>query len=115
MANSVGMVSTSPMIEGVQPFLADRPKQIRNLVVGSAARTEVRDALRTGNLDPFLSLILGNPKSKDESMQYLLGSGSFDGRGACFGNARLDMERAEQFGLDFVFGSGGPASGRRPK
>ena len=39
-------------------------------------------------------------------MQYLFDSGSLVGRGAYFGDARLDMELAEQFGLDFVFVSG---------
>jgi phosphoglycolate phosphatase-like HAD superfamily hydrolase len=99
-------LETCPMIEGVQPFLASLPKQVRNFVVSGGAQTEVRHALKTRHLDQFFSLILGNPKSKAENMQHLFDSGSFDGRGANFGDARLDMELAEQFGLDCVFVSG---------
>jgi hypothetical protein len=39
-------------------------------------------------------------------MQHLLESGALEGRGAYFGDARLDMELAQQFRLDFVFVSG---------
>jgi phosphoglycolate phosphatase-like HAD superfamily hydrolase len=94
------------MIPGIQAFLASLPTKIRNYVVSGGAQTEVRDVLRERRLDPFFSLILGNPKSKQENMQHLLESGALQGRGAYFGDARLDMELARQFGLDFVFVSG---------
>jgi SAM-dependent methyltransferase len=43
---------------------------------------------------------------KRENMQHLFESGALQGRGAFWGDARLDMELAQQFGLDFVFVSG---------
>jgi len=99
-------LETCPMIPGVEAFLAGLPTKVRSYVVSGGAQSEVRHALKERHLDPFFSLILGNPKSKKENMQYLFDSGSLVGRGAYFGDARLDMELAEQFGLDFVFVSG---------
>jgi phosphoglycolate phosphatase-like HAD superfamily hydrolase len=94
------------MIPGIQAFLASLPTNIRNYVVSGGAQTEVREALQERRLDQFFSLVLGNPKSKQENMQHLFDSGALRGRGAYFGDARLDMELAQQFGLDFVFVSG---------
>jgi phosphoglycolate phosphatase-like HAD superfamily hydrolase len=94
------------MIPGIESFLASLPTNIRNYVVSGGAQTEVRHALETRQLDQFFSLILGNPRSKQENMQHLLESGALEGRGAYFGDARLDMELAQQFRLDFVFVSG---------
>lgn len=99
-------LETCPMIEGVQSFLASVPKPIRNYVVSGGAQTEVRHALRERDLDSFFSLILGNPRSKEANMQDLFDAGRLEGRGAYFGDARLDMELARQFGLDFVLVSG---------
>ena len=94
------------MIPGVQAFLASLPRSVRNYVVSGGAQTEVRQALTERHLDQFFSLILGNPRSKQENMQQLFAAGALKGRGAYFGDARLDMELAQQFDLDFVFVSG---------
>jgi phosphoglycolate phosphatase-like HAD superfamily hydrolase len=94
------------LIPGVQAFLANLPTNIRSYVVSGGAQTEVREALRERRLDQFFSLILGNPKSKQENMQQLFDSGALQGRGAYFGDARLDMELAQRYELDFVFVSG---------
>jgi phosphoglycolate phosphatase-like HAD superfamily hydrolase len=94
------------MIPGVQAFLASLPRSIRNYVVSGGAQTEVRQALEERHLDQFFALILGNPRSKQENMQQLFDAGALKGRGAYFGDARLDMELARQFDLDFVFVSG---------
>lgn len=94
------------MIPGVQAFLASLPSSVRNYVVSGGAQTEVRQALKERQLDQFFSLILGNPSSKRENMQQLFDGGALKGRGAYFGDARLDMELAQQFDLDFVFVSG---------
>jgi phosphoglycolate phosphatase-like HAD superfamily hydrolase len=94
------------MIPGVQAFLASLPRSVRNYVVSGGAQTEVRQAMNERHLDQFFSLILGNPRSKPENMQQLFDAGTFRGRGAYFGDARLDMELAQQYDLDFVFVSG---------
>jgi len=94
------------LIPGIQDFLSGLPANVHNYVVSGGAQTEVRQALQERNLDQFFSLILGNPKSKQENMQQLFDAGALEGRGAYFGDARLDMELARQFGLDFVFVSG---------
>ena len=99
-------LETCSMIPGVQSFLAGLPAEVRNYVVSGGAQTEVRHALKGRRIDQFFSLILGNPKSKEENMQHLFDTGCLTGRGAYFGDARLDMELAAQFGLDFVFVSG---------
>jgi phosphoglycolate phosphatase-like HAD superfamily hydrolase len=95
-----------PMIPGVQAFLATLPRSVQNYVVSGGAQTEVRQALKERHLDQFFSLILGNPRSKQENMQQLFAAGVLKGRGAYFGDARLDMELARQYELDFVFVSG---------
>ena len=94
------------MIPGVQAFLASLPRSVRNYVVSGGAQTEVRQAIMERDLDPFFSLILGNPRSKRENMQQLFDAGALKGHGAYFGDARLDMELAQQYDLDFVFVSG---------
>jgi phosphoglycolate phosphatase-like HAD superfamily hydrolase len=94
------------MIPGVQAFLATLPRSVQNYVVSGGAQTEVRQALKERHLDQFFSLILGNPRSKQENMQQLFAAGVLKGRGAYFGDARLDMELARQYELDFVFVSG---------
>jgi phosphoglycolate phosphatase-like HAD superfamily hydrolase len=94
------------MIRGVRAFLASLPSSVRNYVVSGGAQTEVRQALKERQLDRFFSLILGNPRSKEQNMQQLFAAGALKGRGAYFGDARLDMELAQQFDLDFVFVSG---------
>ena len=99
-------LETCSMIPGVQAFLTGLPAKVRNYVVSGGAQTEVRHALEIRQLDRFFSLILGNPKSKEKNMQHLFDTESLAGRGAYFGDARLDMELAQQFGLDFVFVSG---------
>ena len=91
------------LIAGIQGFLSRLPANVCNYVVSGGAQTEVRQALQERNLDQFFSLILGNPRSKQENMQQLSDASAFEGRGAYFGDARLDMELAQQFGLDFVF------------
>ncbi len=95
-----------PIIPGVQAFLTGLPRSVRNYVVSGGAQTEVRQALKERHLDQFFSLILGNPRSKRENMQQLFAAGALKGRGAYFGDARLDMELAQQYELDFVFVSG---------
>ena len=91
------------LIPGIQGFLSRLPANVRNYVVSGGAQTEVRQALQERNLDQFFSLILGNPVSKQGNMEQLCDAGALEGRGAYFGDARLDMELAQQFGLDFVF------------
>jgi phosphoglycolate phosphatase-like HAD superfamily hydrolase len=94
------------MIPGVQAFLASLPRSVRSYVVSGGAQAEVRQAMNERHLDHFFSLILGNPRSKRENMQQLFDAGALKGRGAYFGDARLDMELAQQYDLDFVFVSG---------
>jgi phosphoglycolate phosphatase-like HAD superfamily hydrolase len=93
-------------ISGIRAFLAELPAEIRNFVVSGGAQTEVRQALTERGLDRYFRQILGNPESKQENMQLLHDSGCLKGRGVYFGDARLDLELAEQFGLDFIFVSG---------
>ena len=94
---------TCSTIPGVEPFLKNLPKAHRGYVVSGGAQTEVRSELAARHIDVFFSRILGNPKSKEENMRHLAETDCFEGRGAYFGDARLDMELAQQFGLDFVF------------
>jgi phosphoglycolate phosphatase-like HAD superfamily hydrolase len=93
-------------IPGVIAFLTGLPAEVRNFVVSGGAQIEVRAALAERKLDGFFKEILGNPRSKSDNMQDLFDAGQLAGRGAYFGDARLDMELAERFGLDFVFVSG---------
>ena len=95
-----------PMIPGVKPFLTGLRASVRSFVVSGGAESEVRAALAQRHLDGFFEQVLGNPRSKESNMRDLFESGCLAGRGAYFGDAKLDMELAEQFGLDFVFVSG---------
>jgi phosphoglycolate phosphatase-like HAD superfamily hydrolase len=99
-------LSRCPTLPGVRRFLAGLDSEVRNFVVSGGAETEVRAALAERGLDRFFERVLGNPRSKEDNMQDLFEAGALEGRGAYFGDARLDMELAERFGLDFVFVSG---------
>lgn len=93
-------------IGGIRSFLGRQPSDVRNFVVSGGSETEVREVLAERGLDRYFERILGNPRSKQENMQRLLDWGCLSGRGVYFGDARLDMELANQFDLDFIFVSG---------
>jgi len=95
-----------PMIPGAEKYLEGLPTSARRFVVTGGGEDEVRAVFRERSLDRHFDLILGNPASKLENMQRLEGEGRFVGRGVYFGDAQLDWELAERFGLDFVYVSG---------
>jgi len=99
-------LQTCALIPGVRAFLSSLPERIHSYVVSGGAQSEVRDALSQRDLDRYFDLVLGSPRSKADNMQDLDSAGHLRGRGAYFGDARLDMELAHRFGLDFYFVSG---------
>ncbi len=92
-----------PLIPGIGALLASIPPQVAAHVVTGGAQSEVRAVLAARGLDAHFASILGSPTSKRENMRLLARAGAFRGRALYFGDAELDMQLAQEFGLEFVF------------
>lgn len=92
-----------PLIPGVAALLASIPPSVAAHVVTGGAQSEVRAVFAARGLDRHFTSILGSPTSKRDNMRLLAGAGALRGRALYFGDAELDMQLAEEFGLEFVF------------
>ncbi len=75
-------------------------------VVSGGAQDEVREVLEARGLDEWITGIHGSPTPKHVHLERLRESGDLLPGGVFFGDARLDMELAEAFGMSFVFVAG---------
>lgn len=91
------------LIPGVEALLAAIPNTAVAHVVTGGAENEVRSIFRERKLDRYFASILGSPTSKRDNMLALRDAGVFHARSVYFGDAELDMQLAEEFGLDFIF------------
>lgn len=97
----------SPLIPGVVSFLDFLyKKDIPTYVVSGGSEIEIKDVFQRKGIYKYFKSIHGNPTSKRDSLRYLNDSGSLRGRGLYFGDAELDWELANEFGLNFVFIAG---------
>lgn len=92
------------LVPGVDAFL--RSKQQPAVVVTGGNQDEVKRVLKHKGIGDCFVSIRGNPVSKDDNMADLRAEGFFDGRGVFFGDALLDYELSQKYGMDFVFISG---------
>ncbi|MFO7567759.1 MAG: HAD hydrolase-like protein [Enhygromyxa sp.] len=96
-----------PEVPGVRELLsafADRNVSVH--VVSGGDQDEVREALAARGLAALVSGIHGSPTPKREHLERLRSEGELLPGGVFFGDAELDMQLAEGFGLDFVFVAG---------
>lgn len=98
---------TCPEVPGVRELLlALARRNVPVHVVSGGDELEVREALQQHGLAPLVSGIHGSPTPKREHLDRLREEGELLPGGVYFGDAELDMELAECFGLEFVFVAG---------
>ena len=98
---------TCPAVPGVESALrrlVDEGTRIH--VISGGEQGEVREALEGRGWGAFFAGIHGSPTRKHEHMRRLFESSELVAGGVYFGDAQLDMELAEEFGLRFVFVAG---------
>ncbi|HLT34649.1 MAG TPA: HAD family hydrolase [Enhygromyxa sp.] len=96
-----------PEIPGARELLtAYAGRNVPIHVVSGGDQDEVREALAARGLDTLISGIHGSPTPKREHLERLRSEGELLPGGVFFGDAELDMQLAESFGLDFVFVAG---------
>ena len=92
-----------PLVSGIPSFLASIPDGVAAYVVTGGDQSEVRDVLTQRGLLRHFAGVLGSPVDKRDNMKALASAGAFTGRSVFFGDAALDMQLAEEFGLEFVY------------
>lgn len=92
------------LVPGVENFL--KKIKVPVYVVTGGNEQEVKGIFEHKGLSRYFDSILGNPSSKDKNMSLLKSKKYFVGNGLYFGDAKLDCELANKYGLDFVFISG---------
>jgi phosphoglycolate phosphatase-like HAD superfamily hydrolase len=100
-------LQTCPEVAGVREVIAafaDRNVPIH--VVSGGDQSEVRETLEDRGIAALVSGIHGSPIPKREHLERLRGEGELLPGGVFFGDAELDMQLAEGFGLEFVFVAG---------
>jgi phosphoglycolate phosphatase-like HAD superfamily hydrolase len=98
---------TCPEIPGVRALLLDLvQRNIAVHVVSGGDEAEVREALEARGLATLVAGIHGSPTPKREHLERLREQGDLLPGGVYFGDAELDMQLAECFGLEFVFVAG---------
>ncbi len=98
---------TCPEVAGIRDVLrafADRNVPVH--VVSGGDQAEVRETLGARGLAALVSGIWGSPTGKREHLERLRSEGELLPGGVFFGDAELDMQLAEGFGLEFVFVAG---------
>lgn len=96
-----------PMVPGADAVLRRLASASRRVfLVSGGDQAELQHVFRARNLDGLFESIHGSPKPKDKHLSRLRDAGVFDAGGVFLGDARLDMEVADAFGLDFVFVAG---------
>lgn len=98
---------TCPNIAGVEDVLRRIAGQGTPIhVISGGEQPEVREALVGRGWGQLFAGIHGSPTSKYEHMRRLFDAGELMAGGIYFGDAELDMQLAEQFGMSFVFVAG---------
>ncbi|NVB41307.1 HAD family hydrolase [Pseudenhygromyxa sp. WMMC2535] len=96
-----------PEVPGVRALLEGfAARRVPVHVVSGGDQDEVREALAARGLDALVSGVHGSPTPKQKHLEALREAGELLPGGVFFGDARLDMELAESFGLEFVFVGG---------
>jgi phosphoglycolate phosphatase-like HAD superfamily hydrolase len=98
---------TCPNIPGVEDVLrqiAGHGTPIH--VISGGEQAEVREALVGRGWGQLFAGIHGSPTRKHEHLRRLFDIGELVPGGIYFGDAELDMQLAEEFGLSFVFVAG---------
>ena len=75
-------------------------------IVSGGSEKEIKAVFKEKNIDHFFNAICGNPAPKRDGLKGLIESGRAQGLGAYFGDAKLDYQLAQEFGLDFCFVAG---------
>lgn len=100
-------LQTCPEVPGVRELLiALARRNVAVHVVSGGDEDEVREALEAHGLATLVSGIHGSPTPKREHLERLRDEGELLPGGVYFGDAELDMQLAECFGLEFVFVAG---------
>jgi len=92
-----------PEAPGLRKFLDSLPPGSRRYVVSGGKTEEVRAVLEHKGLAAYFDAIFGSPGSKDAALTQIEATGGLPRPALYFGDARLDYEVANRFGLDFVF------------
>jgi phosphoglycolate phosphatase-like HAD superfamily hydrolase len=96
-----------PLVPGVEGLLAGlRASGVACVVVSGADEVEVREELARRGLASGFEGIFGSPTPKERHFERLVERGWLRGDAVSFGDAELDMQLAERFGLSFVFVAG---------
>ncbi|HVH99935.1 MAG TPA: HAD hydrolase-like protein, partial [Enhygromyxa sp.] len=100
-------LQTCPEVPGVRELLlALARRNVSVHVVSGGDEAEVREALEQRGLAALMTGIHGSPTPKREHLERLREEGELLPGGVYFGDAELDMQLAECFGLEFVFVAG---------
>lgn len=91
----------APLVPGVESVL--RSASVPAYIVSGADQAELRHVFATRGMANLFEDILGSPTPKDETMRRLVDAGKVPEPAVFFGDARKDMEVAEEAGADFVF------------
>jgi phosphoglycolate phosphatase-like HAD superfamily hydrolase len=75
-------------------------------VASGGDQLEVREVFETRGLTSYFDEIFGSPLSKIENIASLKAEGKLAIPGVFFGDARNDLNAAQEYGLDFIFISG---------
>jgi phosphoglycolate phosphatase-like HAD superfamily hydrolase len=98
---------TCPSVPGVEIYVPELARAaVRMHVISGGEQGELREALQARAWSKHFAGIHGSPTPKREHLVRLFASGELVREGVYFGDAELDMQLAEQFGLDFVFVAG---------
>ena len=100
-------LASCPLVPGVAEHLARLAARRTPMhVVSGGDQAEVREALTGRGLASYFRGIHGSPTRKRVHVERLRDAGELLAGGVYYGDARLDMELAEAFGLAFVFVAG---------
>jgi phosphoglycolate phosphatase-like HAD superfamily hydrolase len=96
-----------PEVPGVRDILQTlAARNVSVHVVSGGDQDELREAFAARGLAALVTGIHGSPTPKHEHLERLRSEGELLPGGVFFGDAELDMQLAENFGLDFVFVAG---------
>ena len=94
----------APLVPGVERVLASAT--VPAYIVSGADQAELRHVFAARGMAHLFADILGSPTPKDQTMRRLVEAGKVPAPAVFFGDARKDMEVAEEAGADFVFVDG---------
>ena len=103
---SAGLRSCSEIPGSVSLACSMRDAGLPVTVNTGGDQAEVRAAFRDRGIDGVFKDILGSPSTKRQNMHTIADSGDLGRAGVYFGDAALDLDLAEEFGMRFVFVSG---------